>query len=54
MQRLSFQFWVARFWGDASEKRETAGSLAELGMTNRKAKAKAKAKTKAEADSLRE
>ena len=44
----------------ANEKRETAGSLAALGMTNRKAKArtkaraKAKAKAEAEADSLRE
>ena len=32
------------FWGDMSEKRETAGSLAALGMTTRKTKATAKTK----------
>jgi hypothetical protein len=31
------------FSGDMNKKRETAGSLAALGMTTRKAKAKAKA-----------
>jgi len=53
-----------RFLGGTNKERETAGSLAALGMTTRKAtatatakakaKAKAEAEAEAEADSLRE